>query len=252
MKRFLTATLLCSALFITPATTIANAGTVNNEAQRGYISVSYTTEKKVSPDTVEISIAVKTDSKSSIKDASTKNKEISDKIYEYLKSVIDPANDDYVRTTNYSANPTYNYINGKRTFDKYEVSNNVIVHTKKIDKISQMIEKSLSLGATNVDSLSFSLAQKDQYCADLLSSATKNAKQRAEVIATAASTSITGIKSINTSCTVNAAPSPRYMYSNAKMLSLDSAGAAEAGGVGNIESGLVTIYSNVNADFFVK
>ncbi len=250
MKKFLVATILCSTLFITPATTAVQAGTVNNDTQKGYISVSYTTEKKVSPDTVEISIAVRTESKNSIKDAATKNKEISNKIYEYLKTMINPANDDYVRTSNYSANSSYNYINGKRVFDKYEVANNVIVHTKNIDKISQMIEKSISLGATNIDSLNFSLAEKDVYCADLLANATKNAKQRAEVVATAANTSITGIKNISTSCTVNNIPPARYLYSNAKMLATDA--VAEGSGVGNIESGLVTIYSNVSADFYVK
>ncbi len=252
MKRLLATTLLCSALFITPAA-VVQAGTVNNDAEKGYISVSYTTEKKVSPDTVEISIAVKTEDKSSMKNASTKNKEISDKIYEYLKSVIDTTTGDYVKTSNYSANPTYNYINGKRVFDKYEVSNNVIVHTKKLDKMSQMIDKSLSLGATNIDNLTFSLEEKDAYCADLLAKATKNARQRAEIVATSASTSITGIKNIGTSCTLNSyGASPRVFYSNAKMMGATDGAAPESGGAGNIESGLITVYSNVNADFYVK
>lgn len=252
MKRLLATTLLCSALFITPAA-VVQAGTVNNDSEKGYISVSYTTEKKVSPDTVEISIAVKTEDKSSMKNASTKNKEISDKIYEYLKSVIDTTTGDYVKTSNYSANPTYNYINGKRVFDKYEVSNNVIVHTKKLDKMSQMIDKSLSLGATNIDNLTFSLEEKDAYCADLLAKATKNARQRAEIVAASASTSITGIKNIGTSCTLNSyGASPRVFYSNAKMMGATDGAAPESGGAGNIESGLITVYSNVNADFYVK
>ena len=247
--------ILCSTLLMSPAAVVA--GTVNNnESERGFISVSYTAQKEVSPDTVEISVAVKTYDKSSLTNAVSKNKEISDKIYNYLKSVINTTNGDYVRTSNYSANPSYNYVSGKRLFEKYEVSNNVIVHTKKLDKVSQMIDKSLALGATNVDSLNFSLSQKDQYCADLLANATKNAKQRAELVASSANTSVTGIKNISTSCSLNNARPSRYMYANAKMASsmmMDNAvEETEAGGVGNIESGLITVYSNVSADFYVK
>lgn len=89
-----------------------------------------------------------------------KNKEISDKVYSYLKSVITSANGDYVKTSNFSASPSYIYNNNKRTLDKYNVSNNVIVHTKSIDKISTIIDNSLSLGATDVDSLNFLLSEK--------------------------------------------------------------------------------------------
>jgi len=260
MKKILKATLLCSVpvalicstLLISPAA-VVQAGTVVNESERGYISVSYTAEKEVAPDTVEISIAVKTEDKSSLTNAVSKNKDISDKVYNYLKSVINPANGDYVKTSNYSANPSYRYSDGKRIFEKYEVSNNVIVHTKKLDKVSQMIDKSLTLGATNVDSLNFSLAEKDQYCADLLSNATQNAKKRADIVANSASTSITGIKNISTSCTVNGAHNARYLYTNAKMAAaVMDAAVEESAGVGNIESGLIKVYSNVNANFYVK
>lgn len=243
--------MFCSTFLMSPAA--VQAGTVNNnEPTKGFISVSYTAEKEVSPDTVEISVAVKTYDKSSLTNAVSKNKEISDKIYNYLKSVINTVDGDYVRTSNYSANPTYNYVSGKRIFEKYEVSNNVIVHTKKLDKVSQMIDKSLTLGATNVDSLNFTLSEKDNYCSELLAKATKNAKQRAELVASSANTSVTGIKNISTSCSLNNVRPARYMYANsAKMATMD-ASVESSGGVGNIESGLITVYSNVNADFYVK
>lgn len=253
MKNFAAATLLSAALLTAPFAVLP-AGALNNEIEKGYISVSYTAEKEVSPDTVEISIAIKTEDKKSMSTAVSKNKEISDKVYEYLKSSINTANGDYIKTSNYSANPSYTYENGKRIFNKYDVSNNIIVHTKSIDKISTMIDKSITLGATNVDSLNFSLSEKDTQCAELLSTATQKAKKRADIVAGAAGTSITGIKSLDTSCTLNRQNSINYARNTIMMKSaaFDAAAPEGAGSSPNIESGVITVYSNVNALFYVK
>ena len=219
MKKVIAATMLSSVLLTLPTSTLP-AGAVNgidSTLNKGYVSVSYTAEKEVSPDTVEGSIAVETDDKKSMQEAVRKNKEISDKVYSYLKSVITPANGDYVKTSNFSASPSYIYNNNKRTLDKYNVSNNVIVHTKSIDKISTIIDNSLSLGATDVDSLNFLLSEKDTQCADLLSNAAKQARKRADIVATSVGSSVVGIKNIDTTCSLN--NSSRYpVYRNSLMM----------------------------------
>ena len=92
MKKVIAATMLSSVLLTLPTSTLP-AGAVNgidNTLNKGYVSVSYTAEKEVSPDTVEVSISVKTDDKKSMQEAVRKNKEISDKVYSYLdrKSVV--------------------------------------------------------------------------------------------------------------------------------------------------------------------
>lgn len=255
MKKVIAATMLSSALLTLPTSTLP-AGAVNgidSTLNKGYVSVSYTAEKEVSPDTVEVSISVKTDDKKSMQEAVRKNKEISDKVYSYLKSVITPANGDYVKTSNFSASPSYIYNNNKRTLDKYNVSNNVIVHTKSIDKISTIIDNSLSLGATDVDSLNFLLSEKDTQCADLLSNAAKQARKRADIVATSVGSSVVGIKNIDTTCSLN--NSSRYpIYRNSLMMakaeSMDGA-TSETNSV-NIEAGTIKIYSNVNASFYLK
>lgn len=255
MKKVIAATMLSSVLLTLPTLTLP-AGAVNgidSTLNKGYVSVSYTAEKEVSPDTVEVSISVKTDDKKSMQEAVRKNKEISDKVYSYLKSVIAPANGDYVKTSNFSASPSYIYNNNKRTLDKYNVSNNVIVHTKSIDKISTIIDNSLSLGATDVDSLNFLLSEKDTQCADLLSNAAKQARKRADIVATSVGSSVVGIKNIDTTCSLN--NSSRYpVYRNSLMMakaeSMDGA-TSETNSV-NIEAGTIKIYSNVNASFYLK
>lgn len=256
MKKLISATLLSAVLLSTPMFTLS-AGAVSDvvpNKDRGYVSVSYSAEKEVSPDTVEVSIAVKTDDKKTMQEAVRKNKEITDKVYAYLKSQITSANGDYIKTSNYSASPSYIYNNNKRILDKYEVSNNIIVHTKSIDKIAEIIDKSLSLGATNVDSLNFSLSEKDAQCAELLSNATKQVKKRADIVAEVAGSSVVGIKNIDTSCSLNNSRVPVYRNSlmMAKSASMDAVGAEAAIAPTNIEAGTIKIYSNVSASFYLK
>ena len=71
MKKVIAATMLSSVLLTLPTSTLP-AGAVNgidSTLNKGYVSVSYTAEKEVSPDTVEVSISVKTDDKKSMQEA---------------------------------------------------------------------------------------------------------------------------------------------------------------------------------------
>ena len=77
MKKLISATLLSAVMLSTSICTLP-AGAVNEIASnkdRGYVSVSYTAEKEVAPDTVEVSIAVKTNDKKTMQEAVRKNKE---------------------------------------------------------------------------------------------------------------------------------------------------------------------------------
>lgn len=256
MKKLIIASLFSAAILAAPFATLP-AGAINysdEKAERGYVSVSYTAEKEVSPDTVEVSIAIKTDDKKSMQEAVRKNKEISDKVYAYLKGMITTANGDYIKTANFSASPSYTYSSGKRFLDKYVVSNSIIVHTKSLDKISVLIDKSLTLGATDVNSLDFSLSEKDAQCAELLANASKQARKRAEIVANASGSTITGIKHLDTSCSVNRAGN--FNYARNTLMMSKAAGAMEDAAVPeaapNIEAGVIKVYSSVNASYYLK
>ncbi len=255
MKKIIAGSMLAAMLVSTPFMfSQVNAISADKDSDRGWISVSYTAEKEVTPDTVEISIAVKTDDKRSMQEAVRKNKEISDKVYAYVKTFINPENKDYVKTSNFSAYPEYQYNSGKRYLDKYSVSNNIIVHTKYVDKISTLIDKSLGLGATNVDSLNFSLSEKDKECAELLKTAATNARKRADLVAAASGSVVTGIRNIDTSCSVNRAGN--YNFARNTLMMAKSAGAMEDAvepeSSPNIEAGVIRVYSNVNASYYLK
>ncbi len=220
------------------------------EQQRGYISVNTTENVEIAPDVAEITFTIKTTDTKSIEKATIANKELSAKVLKELKSLINQNNGDYIKTSDFNANPIYSYTNSKKIFERYEVSNRVLVHTKSIDKLGLMIDKSVSAGATNVDNLSFSVSNYESQCNELLKLATKKAKTRADVVAESLSTYIIGINNIGTSCSANNYNQPRlYMAKN--MISDVAAESAQANAT-TISNGVIKINANVNASFYVK
>lgn len=226
-----------------------SAKAVSDTVERGFISVNTTANTEITPDVADISIAVKTYDNKSLQKATTENKEISERVLASLKTLINTSNGDYVKTINYSASPLYTYSNNKRNFDKYEVSNTVIVHTKSIDKVGEMIDKAISSGATNVDNLALSVSRYDDECNQLLVKATQKARSRADLLAKSALTSVTGVRSLNVSCSANNSVTPQYRMLAANMGSADMEAKSTST---SIEKGIVKVYATVNATFFVK
>lgn len=234
------------------AATNVNAATVVTTEEKGCISVSTSANTELNPDVVEISIAVRTEDNKSLQKATAENKEISDKVYNALKEMINTTAGDYVKTADFSASPIYTYSGNKRNLDKYQVSNNVIVHTKNISKAGDIIDKAIALGATNINNLTFSVSNYDHECNELLGVATRKARTRADVIAKNASSEVTGIKSMNISCSMNQNNTVQYRLM-AKNLSFGaSADSAAPEAATPIQSGVIKLYANVNASFFVK
>ncbi len=220
--------------------------------EKGYVSASASADKELTPDTVEISVSVVTYDTKSLQEATAKNKEISENVYAALKGMINTANKDYIKTSNFSANPQYTYNNGKKRLDKYRVSNSIIIHTKSIEKVGDMIDKAISLGATDVNNMNFSVSEYENECNALLANAGKKARSQADALIKSVGSEITGVKSLSGSCN-SSGNNTRYRYNMLakSMNSMDMAeGAAEP--ATPIEAGVVKIYANVNASFFVK
>ena len=230
---------------------VSTQAVTSNNIERGYISVNTTANAELAPDIAEVSIAVQTFDTKSMQKATLQNKEISDKVITALKSMINTSNGDYIKTSDFNASPIYSYSGNKRNFDKYQVSNSVIVHTKSIDKVGAMIDKAIALGATNVNSLSFSVSSYENQCNDLLELAAKRAKNRADAVAKTVPTTITGVRTMEVNCSANSATRTQYRLMKSNMM-YDAAGAAPEASSTSIESGVVKIYANVNASYFVK
>lgn len=213
------------------------------EKEDGYVSVSSSSTQEMSPTQVEISINIETSDKS-LQKAANENKVIADKVYSSLKALLNTEKGDYLKTQGYSANPQYIYTQGnKKVFDKYVVSNNIVVRTKNITIAPKLIDTAIAQGATNVNNLQFMVAEYDCACNELLSNLTKKAYNQANTIALAAGARVVGIKSINSSCNSENGPRPMYKMMGA---SIDSASNTP------IEGGKIKIYANIDASFYVK
>ena len=248
MKKNISMLLILSLVL---ASSLASQAIAINNNDKGVVSVQTTESMEVKPDMAEIAFTVKTFDVKSMQLATNENKIIADKVFAELNNLINRENGDSIKTSDFSANPVYSYSNSKKIFEKYEVSNRVIVRTKSIDKIGTMIDKAIHAGATNVDSLSFSVSNTDSQCDDLIKKAVKKAKTRANSVAEALSTSIAGVSNITTSCSANNYNPPRlYM---AKNMIADVAGTESVGSSAtSISDGSIKINANVNANFFVK
>lgn len=235
VKKSIILLLLITACFVAKST-------IADTIEKGYISVSMSTTKEVSPNQAEISISVETSDKS-LQVASENNKTIANKVYASLKSLLGA--DDYIKTSNYSARPQYIYTkDNKKNLDKYLVFNRVTVKTKKLDIVSKIIDTAIANGATTVENLTFVAADYDSACNEALTDITKKAYAQAGAIAKAADSMITGVKSINATC--NPDNNPRPMYAMAMKESVDNMSSTP------IESGKIKVFANIDASFYVK
>ncbi len=255
MKKITTIAILLgiSATFAVQAATAPSPYCPPPIKQRGTISVNTSADKDLSPDVAELTINIETNDSRSMQKATLHNKEISEKVHAELKAMINPANGDYVKTANFSATPVYKYSSNKSSLDKYQVTNNIIVYTKSIDKVGAMIDKSITAGATNVGNLTFSVSKYDSECERLISEASQKGFQQALSALKASSGAMDGISSMYVSCGGNKSRSPQRMYmAEAKMATADAEMAAPEPTYTVIEAGVLKLNANVNAVYFVK
>ena len=246
MKKFLLPVVAAALLFGLATSVSADV------AERGFVSVSATANTELPPDVVEINFAVQTSDAKSLQKATEENKVISDKIYNALSSMINKNNGDYIKTADFSAAPIYSYKNDKKNLLKYEVNNSVIVHTKSISDAGKMIDKAISLGATNVNDITFSISAYDKQCNDLLNAAAKKAYTRAEMLAASSYGTLSGIKSLNGSCTTSDNARVQYRMLAKNMSFGASADSAVQESSSPIQGGVIKLFANVNASYFVK
>lgn len=220
-------------------------------AEGGYISTTVTAQIELVPDIVDFDVEIVSTSKESMAKAISENKQISGKVYNNLKKEIEKTTGDSIKTSNYSAVPVYRYSSNKKVLDYYQVTNNIKVHTKNISKVGNMIDTAMADGATSVNNVSYSVSEYDAECHKLLTTTAAKARTQADSIAKGLGSEITGVKSIDGSCSLSGKNIMPRMYMSAKAANFDGAVTEMSAGT-NIEVGTMTLNSRVSASFFVK
>ncbi|HEX8181446.1 MAG TPA: SIMPL domain-containing protein [Pyrinomonadaceae bacterium] len=135
------------------------------------------------PDTAVVVVAVTTQARTAL-EAQQENARKSDAVVRAVKDAAGPRAE--VKTSGYNLQPQYAYPQGgSPTIRGYEARNSVTVTLSDLTRVGAVIDAATGAGATNVDSLSFTLRQDKQARAQALADATRTALDKAQTIAQA-------------------------------------------------------------------
>ena len=115
-----------------------------------------------------------------------------------------------------------------------------------------MIDKATEAGATNIDSLNFSVSNYESQCNSLIEQVSKKAYNRANLAVKGTGSTLDGIKSMDVSCSENVRFNAPRMYMAKNMLADSAAGVSAETSSTAISSGVIKVYANANVTFFVK
>jgi uncharacterized protein YggE len=179
----------CSPLQAPPAL-------AHDEAPKRTISLAATGAIKTTPDKVDISTGVTTEANAA-REALDKNTSAMAKVIEALKGEgIDPKD---IQTTNFSVNPVYQHTtDGKLpVIVAYRVTNQVRITLHDTGKLGAILDKVVSLGANQIDSIEFGVEEPEALKDEARKLALKNVTDNAKLYAEAAGVELGPILSIS-------------------------------------------------------
>lgn len=218
------------------------------EVQESVISTDASINREIAPDTARISFYVE-NSGINLADLKNKNDKIVKEAISSIKALL--SQDEQIKTIAFNVRNIYSYKDKVRVFQKYEVRNGFEVKLKDLDKVSQVINTAMDKGVKNIGNVSFTVENSEQICNEMMSDAVKTAKNRVQVLALAAGTSLNKVKSINPYCSLSSGlVQPRMMKLYSSNAAMDSA-SSEAS-IDTIEPGTINARASVNMVYYLK
>ena len=180
---------------------------------------------KTNPDSLEVTATIETQSKNA-KMARLQNAEKATAVINAIKALNVAGLK--VSTGWFNSSPQYKYDNGKNTIVGYQVNNNLNIKIEASSAdlqtvASDVVDAAITNGATNVSNIRFYISDNNPVFDEALKLAVKQAKRRAELMASAAGVRVSGVytmESYSQSSPEVSGAAPRMMV--AKM-SMDSA-----------------------------
>jgi uncharacterized protein YggE len=225
--------------------------TVNNST----LYVMGNAQTMVKPDKVTLSLSVETTNRTA-NEALTTNSKAMNNTLEALTAAGVKENE--TSTSFFNISPNYNITQEnensqpKETQDiiSYTVINSITVDSFNLLNVSQWIDTAVVSGVNDISSISFSLSDEKSELIknDLLKQAVANAKNKADIAASALGLNVIGVKSIIIEGVDGIPPSPPQPF-----LAKETVGAAapEAGPPTPIIAGEQEVTSSVNIAFLV-
>ena len=213
--------------------------TIVNTTQSSELAVVGEGKVEVTPDTAYVDAGITVNKASSVDEAQKKINEINNKIVDALRGIGIEKVD--IKTSNYSINPNYNYVNNENKVDGYNGNVTVEIKVRDPQLASKVIETVTAAGANQINGSRFVVGKPELYREEARNAAIKNAKDQATKIA-----KDLGIKLGKITNIVESSPDGQTIVPMYAKLAADSMGG---GGGPSIEQGSQTITSVVTLYF---
>jgi len=202
-------------------------------------------ELQVKPDTALVNLGINLKAG----DAKSAQSQANQKLQAIIKALKDQGiAEDKVRTVNFNLQPEYRYDSGAAHLDGYRVYSTVQVTTTQLDGVGGLIDAAIAAGANQVESVSFTLKNRDQYKQQAIDEALAEARQKAEASAQKLGTQVTGVRHV----TINdggSAPPPIYYD---KRMANEGAAPAPSGAATPVMPGSFQFQVSVQVEFGLK
>lgn len=195
---------LLAGMLVGPTMAQSETGTNTNEHT---LSVTGTGTVQVTPDVADVQLGVQITRqtvKAARDDAATAMNAVIDALHGLGIADAD------IQTSYINIGPVYDYNSGQN-ITGYQVGNVVTVHVTDLNKLADVIDASVSAGATTVNSVTFDVSNRSALEQQAREAAVRDARAHADTLAAAAGVTITGVSSISE--TTMATPWPYPMAS---------------------------------------
>lgn len=217
LKQFTLTSLVVSALLATTA--LASS----EEQKKGTISVTGVGIINAAPDMATINLTVLREAETA-KSALSENNSAMNGILNAMKEF--GIEDKDLQTSNFSINPRYIYPNNNNQIKSpkivaYQVSNSLSIRIRDLDRVGEILDKSVTLGVNEGGNISFGNSDPKPLQMQARAEAMKNAVEKAEVLTQAAGVDVGSIRQISEQ-SFNPAPQPILRAQVAKMAMAES------------------------------
>ena len=102
-----------------------------------------------------------------------------------------------MQTSYVNIGPVYDYSGNTQRITGYQVSNVINIHVRDLARLADVIDQSVTAGATTVNGITFDLADRAAAERQAREAAVRDARARADTLAAAAGVTIIGVASIS-------------------------------------------------------
>jgi len=172
--------------------TMAQTETNTNTSEHT-LAVSGTGTVKVSPDVADVQLGVQI-TRETVKAARDDAAAAMTEVIAALRNL--GIADADIQTSYINIGPVYDYNSGQR-ITGYQVSNVVNVHVRDLAKLADVVDATVTAGATTVNSITFDVSNRTELEQQARELAVHDARAHADTLAAAAGVGITGVASIS-------------------------------------------------------